>query len=735
MGKSGAAKERRKGGQRPALCYSRLVRFVLAEKPSVARDIAKALGASKTGGFFRNGDTVVGFAWGHLYEIADDLAPKEWTLEDLPILPKTFRYRAKSGTKELLDDLRSALREASEVVIATDPGREGELIARLILKELGWTKWDRTYRLWTAEALTPQVVRREMGNLKRASEFDSLYWAALARMHADWVVGINYSRLLTLKARSGGGTGVWSVGRVQTPTLRLVVEREEAIERFVPEPYAQIRGEFQTPSGFTYTGLLLAPGGARRFSPEEGKALYEGLKGEKEGRVLDLRRERKELPPPLLHSLTSLQRQANALYGMTAKRTLDIAQKLYEEYKVISYPRTESRHLPRSARGLVEDILEKLGRSDLLDGVAKAGKRVFDDSQLTDHHAIIPLAPLPQGATSDEGKVYWLVAKRFFAAFAGNALVEITTAETQVGGGVFLSRFRAVLEEGWIREEGAPKKREGGESEEEEEVRGVVPLEPGDRVHVLGLETLEKKTTPPPRYTEGSLLKEMERLGLGTPATRAAILETLKERGYLFPQGKSLVATAKGHALIDFLRPYAVSSPEMTAEWERKLDNIWRERRGEEGYRAFLSGTYEAVREGVSAILTSAMAEVKREATPKMIAFARSLARKTGQKIEDTSYEAVKAFIDSALEKERNGEGVGTCFCGEKVRPFSRGWKCEGGHVVWEETYGKRLSLKEALKLFSGERLFVKGLKGKSGKPFDAYLVLDPQEGKVKVRF
>lgn len=719
----------------PALCYSRLVRFVLAEKPSVARDIAKALGASKAGTFFRNGDTVVGFARGHLYEIADDLAPKEWTLESLPILPKAFRYRAREGTKELLGELRKALREADEVVIATDPGREGELIARLVLSELGWTKWDRTYRLWTAEALTPQVVRREMGNLKRASDFDSLYWAALGRMHADWTVGINYSRLVTLKARNKGGAGVWSVGRVQTPTLRLVVEREEAIERFVPEPYVQIRGRFRTASGFAYTGLLLAPDGGHRLPPEEGKALYEKLKGEKEGRILDLRRERRELPPPLLHSLTSLQRQANALYGMTAKRTLDIAQKLYEEYKVISYPRTESRHLPQSAQGLVKGVLERLGRSDLLEGVAKAGKRVFDDSQLTDHHAIIPLAPLPQGATPEEQKIYWLVAKRFFAAFAGSALVEVTAAKTGVGEGVFLSRFRAVLEEGWMREEGEPKKREEGEGEEEEEVRGAVPLEPGNRVNVLGLEALEKETTPPPRYTEGSLLKEMERLGLGTPATRAAILETLKERGYLLPQGKSLVPTAKGRALIDFLRPYTVSSPEMTAEWERKLEDIWRKRQGEGGYRAFLGGTYEAVREGVRTILASAMAEVKREATPKMLAFARSLARKTGQKLEDTSYEAVKAFIDSALEKERSGEGVGTCFCGEKVRPFSKGWKCEGGHVVWEETYGKRLSLKEALKLFSGERLFLKGLKGKSGKAFDAYLVLDPKEGKLKLQF
>jgi DNA topoisomerase-3 len=706
----------------PALCYSRLVRFVLAEKPSVAKDIAKALGASKAGTFFRNGDTVVGFARGHLYEIADDLAPKEWTLEGLPVLPKAFRYRAREGTKELLSELRKALREAHEVVIATDPGREGELIARLILNELGWTKWDRTYRLWTAEALTPQVVRREMGNLKRASDFDSLYWAALGRMHADWTVGINYSRLVTLKARDKGGTGVWSVGRVQTPTLRLVVEREEAIERFVPEPYVQIRGKFQTPSGFTYTGLLLAPDGGHRFPPEEGK-------------VLDLRRERKELPPPLLHSLTSLQRQANALYGMTAKRTLDIAQRLYEEYKVISYPRTESRHLPQSARSLVRDVLERLGRSDLLEGVAKAGKRVFDDSQLTDHHAIIPLAPLPQGAASEEQKVYWLVAKRFFAAFAGSALVETTTAKTQVGEGVFLSRFRAVLEEGWMREEGEPKRREEKEGEEEEEVRGAVPLEPGNRVRVLGLEALDKKTAPPPRYTEGSLLKEMERLGLGTPATRAAILETLKERSYLLPQGKSLAPTAKGRALIEFLRPYPVSSPEMTAEWERKLEDIWRKRQGEGGYRAFLAGTYESVRKGVCAILASDMGEVKREATPKMLAFARSLARKTGQKLEDTSYEAVKAFIDSALEKERNGEGVGTCFCGEKVRPFSKGWRCEGGHVVWEETYGKRLSLKEALKLFSGERLFLRGLKGKTGKPFDAYLVLDPKEGKPKLQF
>lgn len=650
--------------------------LVLAEKPSVARDLARALGAEREGPFFRKGNLLVAHALGHLLEVAEDLAPRPWRREDLPILPERFRYAPRGkAQEELLKAIGQALKGAEAVVIATDAGREGELIARLVLLHLGWRDWERTFRLWTSEALTPEVVRREMGRLRPAREFESLFYAALARQHADWLLGVNLSRALTLQAGQGG---VWSVGRVQTPVLRLVVEREEAIEAFEPEPFLRVRARFLG-RGFGYTGLL-QKGGETRLSEEVGEEVYRRLSGAKAGRVLSVRREEGAVPPPPLHSLPSLQRRANALYGMSAKRVLDAAQRLYEERKCISYPRTESRHLPESARGLVKEVLEKLGRKDLASRVDGVGKRVFDDKRLTDHHALIPLAPLPPEATPEEAKVYGLIAGRFLAAFSGEARVERTEVETVLEGEVFISRFRAVLEAGWTAEE-------PGLKGEEEEAEGRFPLGEGEGVEVEGLELERGQTEPPPRYTEGTLVREMERLGLGTAATRAEVLETLKERGYVVPKGKALVPTEKGKTLVALLRDRPVADPGTTARWEEALEAIWRERRGKEGYRAFLEGIRALAREETLALLAKEVAY--REAP------------------------------------------LGTCGCGKPVRPFKGGWRCEEGHRVYAEVFGKRLTEKQALALLQGKEVLVRGLKGKSGKPFEAYLAL--REGRVRV--
>lgn len=700
------------------------MRLVLAEKPSVARDIAKALGAGKDGSFFSKGDLIVAHALGHLYEVADDLAPERWSLEGLPIFPERFRYRPLPRAGELLKELRRVLSKATEVVIATDPGREGELIARLILEHLGWR--GRTLRLWTAEALTPEVVRREFQKgLRPAEEFDSLYQAALARQHADWLVGINLTRALTLKAPRGGG--VWSVGRVQTPTLRLVVEREEAIEAFRPTPYGVVEARFAK-GGFRYKGKLLHEG---TLSPEEAQAIAEALEGAKEGQVVSLKEEERTLLPPLLHSLTSLQREANARYGFSAKRTLDLAQALYEEHKCISYPRTDSRHLPESARSLVRRVLEKLGREDLAERLPKVGKRVFDDSKLTDHHAIIPLSPPPDGLTPDEAKVYDLVRRRFLAALSEPAKEKRVEAITEVSGRRFRALFRSLAEPGWTQEEAPPKPQE----EEEAEEVGRVPLAQGDQVAVEGVRWERRETKPPARYTEGTLLKEMERLGLGTPATRASILENLKERGYLLLSGKSLVPTEKGRALIALLRERRVASPEMTGEWEARLEAIWRERLGEEGYRRFMAGIRSFVQEELEAILSMEVPEVRKTATPKMLAYAKSLARQLGKKLEGDDFDTVKAFIEEAKAQIQEGNGLGTCACGARIVPFSKGWKCEAGHVVWGEMWGKRLTAKQAVALLEGGRIKAEGLKGKSGKPFGATLYYDHGEGRVKLDF
>lgn len=701
------------------------MRAILTEKPSVARDIARALGAQRKETFFFGKDFCVLYAAGHLYEIDDRLAPKEWRAEDLPILPPSFRYQPLGGKRELLREIKGVLSKAQEVVIATDPGREGELIARIILHELGWRNWDRTFRLWTAEALTPEVVRREMGRLKPASDFDSLYYSALGRQQADWLVGINLTRALTLRASQG----LWSVGRVQTPTLALVVQREREIKNFVPTPYGIVWGFF-TGDNFSYRGKLLWE---RVLPPEKAETLARSLVPGSEGVVESIESEDRILPPPLLHSLSTLQREANRRYGYSAKKTLDLAQALYEEHKCISYPRTDSQHLPVSARSLVKEVLTKLGHQELIGRVNVVGKRIFDDSKLTDHHAIIPLAPLPPVATEDQARVYRLILNRFLAAFHPPAKVQRVEVITRLGEHRFQSLFRKVLEPGFTLLEGYTLK--GGEEMDgspDSPIEEALPsLNPKERVVLREVESERRETQPPPRYTEGSLIGLMERLGLGTPATRAAILETLKERGYLLPQGKGLVPTEKGEALIDLVGGRQIANPQMTAGWERELEAIWQERRGEGGYRLFVEAIARYVREETAQILRMEVPKVKRQATPKMLSYARNLARQTGKKLEGTDFDTVKAFIDEA--KGLLDQGLGLCACGQRITAFSRGWKCQGGHTVFQEFLGKRLTLRQALTLLTGGEVTIRGLKGKSGKPFGGVLRYNHGESKVQI--
>lgn len=257
----------------------------------------------------------------------------------------------------------------------------------------------------------------------------------------------------------------------------------------------------------------------------------------------------------------------------------------------------------------------------------------------------------------------------------------------------------------------------------------------GDRVEVRALEAQNKLTQPPARYSEGTLLREMERLGLGTPATRASILETLKERGYVRPEGKALRPTEKGRTLISLLRDREVTSPELTATWEKALEEIWREKKGAKGYKDFLEEIHSFVRNETENILKMEVPTVRKEATPKMLAFAKKLAKQTGRKLESQDFDYVRAFIDETLQAIEQGEGLGTCACGKPVRPFAKGWRCEGGHTVWEETFGKRLTPRQALALLQGEKVPAKGLKGRSGKTFDATLFYNHAEGKVRLEF
>ncbi len=562
------------------------MKVILTEKPSVAKDIAKALGSFVQGkDHIKAGEYVIVWAVGHLLEIDDRIAPEKWDLESLPIFPERFLYKAKNSH---FFAVKKVLAQAREVIVATDAGREGELIARLILMHSGWKAWDRTWRLWTSKALTPEVARKELKALKPIKEFDSLFWSALARQHADWLVGINLTRAVSLKARNG----VWSVGRVQTPTLALIVKRTIERENFKPQPYFVIKGVFSK-DGKVYEGLLVFKEKEERLSEEKAKQILKELEKESTGEVAEVVEERKREYAPPLFSLTSLQRRANEKFGWSASKTLAVAQRLYEELKCISYPRTDAQHLSEENKELVKEVLKKLGREDLIESVEKVGKRVFDDSKLTDHHAIIPLDRLPQDANEDDRKLYKLIKNRFFAVFMPPFEYISFKVITKLGKYEFVSYGRKVLALGWRKVEPL-----------EETQPDLSFLRKGDRVKKEKVLAQKKFTEPPPAYTEGSLLKEMERLSLGTPATRSSIIETLKERGYVFLKGKSLIATEKGKALIKFLEGRKIIQPELTSEWEKKLESIYTKRQGKKGYDEFLQEIKPFVKEELQLYLS-----------------------------------------------------------------------------------------------------------------------------------
>ncbi len=680
-------------------------RLILAEKPSVAKDIASALcksldkDASKKGYFeCKDKNLYITWAIGHLVEIDDEIAPRKWSLETLPILPETFKYKVIDKTSNQFKVISKLLKEVDEVVIATDAGREGELIARLILMLNHFR--GSVKRFWTSDALTKEVILREMENLKDASLFDSLYYSALARSHADWIVGINLTRLMTVKA----GGGVWSVGRVQTPTLKLIVDRYRENKEFIPKEYYVIKAIFGDKKSISksYTGFLLLDKiqektyktlkdaleedeesqtkksfNAKYFTPllEESKnQIMKKLKDIEEAIVKDVKITKRKENPPLLHSLTSLQREANRIYGYSSMRTLNIAQKLYETYKCLSYPRTDSNYLgeDEETKKLVKDMLKKLVDKKTFEllskNVDKVGKRVFDSSKLTDHHALIPFGPIPENASSDEKNIYNLVYRRFVGAFMEPYEYAIITIKTLLGEFTFLSNINieTLTKEEYQRTYLSlykPYKEALLEEDEDPTLKNIdfdyiKSLKPDDRVYKKSLEALQKFTKPPALYTEGTLLKAMEKLGLGTPATRASIIETLLERKYISRIDKSLLPTLKGEELVKSLKDSDVSKPEMTTRWEEELERIYKERKSKEGYIRFMHNIKEFVSDNIDRLKFVEMAKVPM-ATKKMIEFAKSLAKKKNIKPpHSTDYETIKAFIEEHNEKKEEKDGV-----------------------------------------------------------------------------
>lgn len=566
--------------------------LVIAEKPSVARDIARVLRAGERGeGCLIGAEYVVSWAIGHLVTLAEpeeyDEGYKKWAFSTLPILPEEMKRKAIPKTRSQLRILQKWMRskEIDSLICATDSGREGELIFRYIYEITNCKKPFQ--RLWIS-SMTEEAIREGFAKLKDGSEYDRLYASAKCRSEADWLVGMNATRAYTIQYGA-----LLSIGRVQTPTLALIVARQKEIEAFVPEEYFEVQADFGG-----YTGLWIdAEGHSRIQTAADAREIAAKTKGQT-ALIEAVETQEKRTPPPLLYDLTELQRDCNRRFGFSAKKTLDLAQSLYEKRKMITYPRTDSRYLSEDMKGKVKQTIVRLAAIEPYAAFAaplRAGisfsARIVDNAKVTDHHAIIPTdARLrTESLTEDEGKVFSLIAARFLAVFYPPYRYETTKVYARAAGERFLSSGTVVLEAGWQAVEqaltpAAKKKSRDGEAEQK-----LPALQKGEERTVLDTKVQQKKTKPPAAYTESSLLSAMENAGrfvedealreqmkdsgLGTPATRAAIIERLLTVGYLIRKGKTLLPTEKGRKLIEIV-PDEMRSPQTTGKWEKGLSSI-----------------------------------------------------------------------------------------------------------------------------------------------------------------
>src|SRR6478752_4363658 len=578
--------------------------LVIAEKPSVGKDYAKALPGSfkAESDYLESDDFVVSWAVGHLVELAEpeDYDPKYklWSLNRLPIIPDEFHLKPIEGRgKKQLDVLRKRAKrkDVDEIVNGCDAGREGELIFEYIRELLAMHKPVK--RLWVS-SMTKDAIREGFEHLRDSSEMAPLSAAARSRGEADWLVGMNGTRAAT---KVGRLEGVVSLGRVQTPTLALIVRRDLEIDAFVPETYFQVDARFQLDQERTYLGRWFEGKEDRTSEHERAQAVADAASGA-DASVLSVKRTERKTRPPLLYDLTSLQREANSRYGLSAQRTLAAAQRLYEgsaHGAIITYPRTRSQFLPSDQIPTLKRIAASLGGIPAYKPHAEyvAGldvlplARVVNDGKVDDHHAIIPTGDLPRGELSnDDRRVYDLICRRYLAVFHPEARFEDTEVVTEAGGSRFRTKGRRLLEAGWrgpaFGDEPAEPERKGDEEPEQTLPR----IDEGEQGTCTSAEVLEKQTKPPGRYTEASLLGAMETAGraiddeelreamkdsgLGTPATRADTIERLLNVGYIERDGKALVATPKGRDTIELLGTHALTSAELTGSWEKRLSEI-----------------------------------------------------------------------------------------------------------------------------------------------------------------
>lgn len=585
--------------------------LIIAEKPSVAGDLAKVLPGkfTKSKTHYESDTHIVSYAIGHLVTLCypEEIDPKyqKWGLETLPILPEAFPLKAAEGTKGQLNALQKLIRrkDVSEIINACDAGREGELIFKYIIKFV----WNSSVakksfkRLWL-QSMTADAIKKGFANLRDNDSMETLEHAAMCRSESDWLIGLNATRALTGFNSRKGGFFLTSCGRVQTPTLSLLVKREDARIKFESTPYHVLQGTFSFDNA-SYTGKWIDtafkkdPSNSylradRIWDESRATAILNKCTG-KPAAITETSKESRQSSPQLF-DLTSLQREANSRFGFSAKNTLSIAQSLYERHKALTYPRTDSRHLPEDYVATVTNTFEsqqnwtlaEFATKALANGYIKKSKRIFDDKKISDHHAIIPTTTLPKNLSEPELKIYTMVVQRFMAVFYPSAVFHNTKRLSVVMDETFLTEGKIQLEAGWK----AIYAGSGGAGGKD---KIIDPIPQGADVDCTEVLKEDLDTTPPPRFNEATLLSAMENSdkfidneeladamkerGLGTPATRATIIEKLIKDKYLVREGKDLVPTGKAFELFSLLEAMKIellASPEMTGEWEYKLNQI-----------------------------------------------------------------------------------------------------------------------------------------------------------------
>ena len=715
------------------------MKLVIAEKPSVARDIASVLGATqKRNGYLEGNGYQVTWCIGHLVQLANpeeyDETLRRWKMDTLPIMPDQFRYEIVASTKSQFQIVQQLISRSEEIICATDAGREGQLIFEYVLRLSKPPENCVIRRLWIS-SMTDDAIRDGFASLKDNGQYQRLYQSAKCRSEADWLVGINFTRLFTIRY----GTKL-TVGRVQTPTLALIVERQQAIDNFQAAPYYQLQGHFGSIRALWHRGNV-----NRLEQKEDAVKLQKELTG-MDGTVTKLDTSRKNEDRPLLFDLTELQREANRRFGYTAQETLSIAQSLYEKHKFITYPRTDSRYLTTDMKPQIPQLLKKIAsvypesvpfiqqiaaKKLLLD------KRIINDAKVSDHHAIIVTNNIhqyqPQKLTLRENNVLKLIMIRMIVALSGKKVFDETKLEITLDNqkDIFKATGRIIIDEGWTLVERTlsakpaaaqdeAKTDEKDEKEDDQQILTGVAL--NQRVHLDKIDIQEKKTTPPKPYTEATLLTAMEKAsreiddkslkesmkgkGLGTPATRAGIIEKLITVGYVERRKKNLHPTQQGIMFIQLV-PESIRQVEMTAQWELQLQEICDGKGNPEQF----------------------MKEIRQYVTQTVA--------------ENSSMEQVQAVSRKGTLRRV----VGKCpKCGQNVIESDKSFYCDGFRMehkcnfsLWKnnkylEARGVTLTADMAEQLLSTGKMQVNNLTSKAGNLYNAIFYMEPGEQYVNFR-